>query len=129
MHFHGLAPGIGLSFMVAGYEGIEPFVYVVDVAANSKRRANWDTSSNSIVYGAQWGGDHDIVGRLVGGPVAVAWHFLNLQDAVDLTRHLIRTTIDQMKFEARIPTVGGPIETLTATPTRCRFLFRKELHA
>lgn len=127
-HFVALAPAAALYFMVVGYDGVEPSVFVVDIAAHSKRRANWDPAAKAVIYGAQWGGDSDVVGRLIGGQVAVAWQFMNLQDAVDLTRHLIRTTIDQMKFEARIPTVGGPIETITATPTRCKFLIRKELH-
>lgn len=128
-HFVDLAPTAALSFMVAGYDGVIPEVYVLEVAAKVKTRVNWDTPANAVKYGAQWGGDHDIVGRLVGGQVAVAWQLMNLQDAVDITRHLIRTTIDQMKFEARIPTVGGPIETITVTPSRCKFLFRKELHS
>lgn len=128
-HFVSLAPAAGLFFMVAGYDGVAPQVYVLQVASNTKTRVNWDATANSVQYGAQWGGDHDIVGRLIGGQVAIAWQLMNLQDAVDITRHLIRTTIDQMKFEARIPTVGGPIETITATPIRCKFLFRKELHS
>jgi hypothetical protein len=128
-HFASLATGDPLYFMVAGYEGVEPWVYQLDVGSANKTRVNANPADGAVTYGAYWGGDHDIVGRLVGGQVPIAWNLMNLQDAVDLGRHLIRTTIDQMKFEARVPTVGGPIETITATPSRCRFLVRKELHA
>jgi hypothetical protein len=128
-HFVGLSPKAVLSFMVAGYDGVTPSVFVLQVVGCSKTRVNWDTTANVVRYGAHWGGDYDVVGRLVGGHNAIAWQLMNLQDAIDITRHLIRTTIDQMKFEARIPTVGGLVETITATPTRCKFLVRKELHA
>lgn len=127
-HFRTLAPGAVLGFLVAGYNAVEPFVFELSVADNTKLRRNWDAANGSIAYGAFYGGDWDIVGRLIGGKVAVPWPLMNLQDAVDITRHLIRTTIDQMKFEARVPTVGGPIETITVTATRARFLVRKELH-
>jgi hypothetical protein len=128
-HFVALAPGAQLGFAVAGYDGIEPHLYEIDIAKKSKTRRNWDATRNEVTYGAFYAGDWDIVGRLVGNNAPIAWQFMNLQDAVDVTRHLLRTTIDQMKFEARVPTVGGPIETITSTATRARFLVRKELHA
>lgn len=127
-HFSKLAPSAALGFAVGGYDGVEPFVFEIGIASNLKKRWNVDASGNGVGYGAFYGGDWDIVGRIIGNQAPIVWQFMNLQDAVDITRHLIRTTIDQMKFEARVPTVGGPIETITATPTRARFLIRKELH-
>ena len=53
---------------------------------------------------------------------------MNLQDAVDYSRHLIRTTIDQMRFEPRFSTVGGPIDTLIITPHEAKFLEHKILN-
>ena len=50
------------------------------------------------------------------------------QDAVDYTTHLIRTTIDELRFEPRSPSVGGPIDVLGITPSEPRFGQRKELH-
>lgn len=124
-HFAGLRPGGNLGFAVAGYDGLEPFVYELNVNTNSKKRWNWDTANNRVTYGAFYGGDWDIVGRLLGGNAQIAWALMNLQDAGDVTRHLIRATIDQMKFEARTPTVGGAIDTITVTSSRSRFLARK----
>jgi hypothetical protein len=50
-----------------------------------------------------------------------------LQDAVDYAVHLIRTTIDTMRFEPRFPGVGGAIDVLVVTPGEMRWVQRKEL--
>ena len=47
---------------------------------------------------------------------------------MDYTTHLIRTTIDELRFEPRSPSVGGPIDVLGITPSEPRFGQRKELH-
>lgn len=127
-HFVALAPSANLYIAIAGYDGMEPFVYQVDVAANTTKRRNSD-ADNKVWYGLFYGGDCDVVERLLGGGrIEAAWQLMNLQDAVDLSRHLVRTTMDQMRFETRVPTVGGLIETVTLTPARARYLVRNELH-
>ena len=98
------------------------------MAAGTQLRHNLDAANMKVQYGLFWGGDGDIVGRLMQ-KINVPIDVMNLQDAVDFTRHLVRTTTDQLRFEARIATVGGPVDTLTATPVRVRFVARKELHA
>ena len=50
-----------------------------------------------------------------------------LQDAVDYAMHLIRTTIDTLRFEPRYSSVGGPIDVLVVTPEGMRWVQRKEL--
>lgn len=127
-HFATLAPTANLSFVVAGYDAQEPFVIEVSVAQNSTMRRNTDNASGVVNYGAIWGGDYDIVTRLVTSAMLDVQR-MNLQDAVDFSRHLIRTTINQMRFEARIASVGGHIDTATSTPVRTKFLARKELRA
>jgi hypothetical protein len=127
-HFSALAPGANIGFAVAGYDAIDPRVYEIAIGAGTKKRWNWDAQASAVQYGAFYGGDWDIVGRLLGSNAAIPWALMNLQDAVDVTRHLIRTTIDQMRFEARIATVGGLIDTAVVTGKRARFLVRKELH-
>lgn len=129
-HFVTLDPNLATGFLVAGYSGIEPWVIELDVAKNSKLRRNADPASGALTYGMFYGGDGDVLSRLLSKPETnPPFNLLNLQDAVDLTRHLIRTTIDQMRFEPRFATVGGHIDTITATPVRTRFLVRKELRA
>ena len=50
-----------------------------------------------------------------------------LQDAIDYAIHLIRTTIDSLRFEPRYPSVGGPIDVLIVTPDGMEWVQRKEL--
>jgi hypothetical protein len=50
-----------------------------------------------------------------------------LQDAVDYAVHLIRSTIDTMRFEPRFPSVGGAIDVLAVAPEGARWVQRKEL--
>ena len=52
---------------------------------------------------------------------------MNLQDAIDYSRHLIRTTIDQMRFEPRFATVGGNIDTLVITNASTEFIDLKKI--
>jgi hypothetical protein len=51
-----------------------------------------------------------------------------IQDAIDYAVHLIRTTIDTLRFEPRYPSVGGPIDVLVLTPGGMQWVQRKELH-
>ena len=128
--FRALAPAANLGFVAAGYDSSAPYVYEVQIAQNTKKRWNVDQATGALQYGVFYGGDWDIVQRLLNAPnTTPAIGLLNLQDAVDLTRHLIRTTIDQMRFDPRFASVGGHIDTITLTPSRTRFLVRKELHA
>ena len=128
-YFSSVAGGKPLSFVVVGYDNTVPHVYELGVLDHTKQRCNVDPDG-AVDYGVFVGGDKAIVMRLLSGPKAVPpIGLMNLQDAVDFSRHLIRTTIDQMRFEPRFATVGGHIDTITATPVRTRFLVRKELHA
>lgn len=129
-HMRRLDPALNTGFLVAGYDGHTPSVYELQVPANSKKRWNVDATTMKVSYGVFYGGDYDILTRLLSKPETnPPFSHLNLQDAVDLTRHLIRTTIDQMRFEPRFQTVGGHTDTITLTPSRTRFLIRKELRA
>ena len=125
-HFTALSPSADLHIAVAGYDGAEPFVFEVEVAANTKKRCNAGTGK-SVSYGIFYGGDTGIVERLMRDEIEAAWQVMNLQDAVDMSRHLVRTTIDQMRFETEVPTVGGTVETVTLTQAGARFLIRNEL--
>lgn len=126
-YFRALQPIPASHFLVVGYDAAVPSVIGVDVSANRIERFNVDPLSASIQYGARWGGDSAIVGRLVSN-TTFAFDVMNVQDAVDFSRHLVRSTIDQLRFEPRFPTVGGPIDTLVVTPSEAKFLVRKALH-
>ena len=127
-YFRTLNPIPACSFFLGGYDGTVPWVLVIDVAANTLVRGNVDANGN-VAYGLQVAGDTAVATRLLSQPqFNPPFNLLNKQDAIDFSRHLIRTTIDQMRFEPRFPTVGGHIDTVVVTPGTIKFLVKKELH-
>jgi hypothetical protein len=129
-HFRGINANLDvLGFVVAGYDEGVPAVFSIDVRQNTIDRQNMDAAGN-LQYGIARGGDRAIVDRLLSqSAFNPPFNLMNLQDAVDYSRHFIRTTIDQMRFEPRFATVGGHVDTLALSPGNARFLSRKELHA
>ncbi len=67
--------------------------------------------------------------RRLGCRVRLGGRLLLLEGvlAVDYAVHLIRTTIDTMRFEPRFPGAGGAIDVLAVTPQEMRWVQRKEL--
>ena len=127
-YFRGLQPIPNVSLLVVGYDGNDPWVIIVDVFNNTIERRNFNPQTNQLDYGILREGEIDIVDRLLSQPQFLPpFKVMNLQDAVDYSRHLIRSTIDQMRFEPRFATVGGPVDTLVVTRTGARFLSRKDL--
>jgi hypothetical protein len=121
------------SFVIAGYDGTEPWVIAVDIHPNRIECMNQQNLQNQNIrrYGVTSGGDRSIVDRLGSQPgpeFQPQFNRMNLQDAVDYSRHLIRATIDQMRFEPRFATVGGEIDTLALTPASASFLKHKGFH-
>lgn len=126
-YFTDLSPIPKVGFVVVGYDDNTPFVYGVNIAENTKNRVN-AAPDGSTKYGIIRGGEADIVNRLLSQPnFNPPFQVMNLQDAVDYSRHLIRSTIDQMRFEPRFATVGGGIDTLLVTTSGARFLAKKEI--
>lgn len=123
--FRAMNPVPDVWLHVCGYDGGMPSVFVVEVQANNATRHNHN--GQGVTYGVRWNGDSDIANRLAGGTsTRIAYDALNVQDAIDLSRHLIRSTIDQMRFELRYPSVGGPIETLLLATNSAQFLARRQ---
>jgi 20S proteasome alpha/beta subunit len=126
-YFRSLSPIPNVGFVVAAYDDTTPFVYAVNIAENRKNRCNVKPDG-SVDYGIVRGGEADIVNRLLSQPqYQPPFQIMNLQDAVDCSRHLIRSTIDQMRFEPRFATVGGRIDTLLITNSGSRFLEKKSI--
>lgn len=140
-HFAAYSPVPKTYFHVAGYtslEGVpEQEVWVVDIGAHKLAKINPEGKQ-----GASWGGEADIVSRLLQ-PVAlvdtegelqsklplhqIPWRFFTLQDAIDFAVFAIRSTIEAMRFQPRAKTVGGPIDVLVIKPGDARWIHRKEL--
>lgn len=127
-YFRSLQPVPNVGFVVAGYDGTDPWTLSVDVANNRTQRHNVQANTGALDYGILRGGDTDVANRLLSNPQNMpAFQVMNLQDAVDFSRHLIRSTIDQLRFEPRFPTVGGDIDTLVVKSTGAEFLVQKKL--
>lgn len=116
-------------FIVAGYDNNEPFVFAIDIFKSTRQRSNLNQENSRIDYGIVRGGETDVINRLLNNPKRLPiFKAMNLQDGIDFSRHLIRATIDQMRFEPAVPTVGGEIDTLIITNEGTEFLYKKELH-
>ncbi len=124
-------PNVPVGFHVAGYR-IEnrasvPFVFVGHTTKQQGvRRVNINDESK-VQYGILRSGDIQVVNRLIEKTHLPLFAAMPLQDAVEYAVHLIRTTIDTMRFEPRFPGVGGPIDALVVTPAEMQWVQRKEL--
>jgi hypothetical protein len=129
-------------FHVAGYKTEnnqrEQHVWHVAVSADTVGRKNPPGQQ-----GATWGGEADILSRLVQrvgllddkGKLAqelpyfqIPWHFFTLQDAIDYAVYAVKVTIDTSRFQPRPKAVGGPIDVLVIKPNEAFWVQRKQLH-
>jgi hypothetical protein len=125
--FRAFVPIPATRFIVAGYNADIPWVHTVEASLNESKRLNVDPN-NAITYGIYYAGDISVANRLLSQPeFNPAFAVMSIQDAVDFTRHLIRTTINQLRFEPRFATVGGPIDTAIVTPKGAQLVQKKSL--
>lgn len=76
-------------------------------------------------------GDLSVVGLLWANPQGANANFgaFSLQDAIDYSKFLIRTTADFQRFSGNMPTVGGEIDIALVTNHRgFRWIAQKELY-
>lgn len=125
--FKSFNPVPKTGFILAGYDENTPFVLGIDVFGDKISRINLN-QDDKLFYGIVRGGEVDVINRLLNNPHRQPlFDSMNLQDGIDLSRHLIRATIDQMRFEPAVPTVGGEIDTLIITNNNTEFLYHKQL--
>jgi len=131
-YFQERFPQVNVGFHVAGYrlEGRAsvPYVFVGHTTREAGVRRVNVNQEGRVQYGVLRSGDILVVNRLIDQSHLPLFTAMPLQDAVDYAIHLIRTTIDTLRFEPRFPSVGGPIDVLVVTPTEMRWVQRKELH-
>src|SRR3990172_4199303 len=105
-------PNVNVGFHVAGYrtEGRSsiPYVFVGHTVREPKMRRGNCGEGEQGEKGITRARDTLIVNRLIEKQHLPLFAAMPLQDAVDYAVHLIRTTIDTMRFEPRFPSVGGP---------------------
>jgi len=145
-YFRRSFPDANAGFHVAGYkkEGkiSVPYVYYCHVSRNTVERRN-TKPDGSLAYGTTWSGQIDVitsivnpvvikdekgVDKVIRAPAApIIWDAMTLQDAIDFSIYAIRTTIDTMRFQARLKNVGGPIDVLVITPDEAHWVQKKGL--
>ncbi len=147
-YFRSFFPIPELLFQVAGYSQksgkTEQRLYRVSISSDSVKEV--DTSSQ----GAAWNGETEILSRIVnsiwlkrvakndnGEDIAfydeikappIPWNFFSLQDGIDFATYAINTTIETMRFQQRLKTVGGPIDILIIKPDGAFWAAHKTLH-
>lgn len=144
--FRELKADLETFFYVVGYKkesGVSvQHTYYVDVLNSQIQRSNLN-KQGLLFYGANWGGEIEVISRLVGkvkipqgndwselGEAAVPWNFLTMQDAIDFASFAVRATIESFRFQQRIKTVGGPVDILVIRPSeQAIWISRKELHS
>lgn len=143
--FRSFSPIPDIIFHIAGYERengtlVQKF-YRIFVAI--EKIIEIDVQSQ----GAAWNGETEILSRIVNtywteeknekhesvytrhDAPPIPWNFFSLQDAIDFSMYAMKTTIETMRFQERLKTVGGPIDILVIKPSGSNWIARKELHA
>jgi hypothetical protein len=129
-HLQSMTPVPALGLTVIGYDNLDQWILIKEPLANSFTRVNIVPNTQNVTYMAQWSGDTLVATRLFSDPqYHPACQYMTVQDGIDLSRHIIRTTIDQLRFEPRYATVGGPIDTLLITQSKATFIAQKDLHS
>ena len=143
--FRKFNPIPDITFHVAGYERNEGAVnqrfFRVYVASGRIEEINVSSQ------GAGWDGEAEILSRIINPywlegkskdgtkrykkvyAPPIPWNFFSLQDAIDFSMYAMNTTIETMRFQERLKTVGRPIDILAIKPTGAFWIQRKELHA
>lgn len=147
--FSVYSPIPDIIFHVAGYSGKENALIqkVYRVFVKSNHIEEIDTSSQ----GAAWNGETEILSRIINSlwtqrikkddktgeegilyeelkSPPIPWNFFSLQDGIDFATYAINTTIETMRFQERLKTVGGPIDILIIKPDGTLWVARKTLH-
>jgi hypothetical protein len=131
-YFQTKHPNVNIGFHVAGYrlegKASVPYVLVGHTTRETTIRRVNATDDGTVQYGVVRAGDVLVANRLIDANYLPLFAAMPIQDAIDYAVHLIRTTIDTLRFEPRYPSVGGPIDVLVLTPGGMQWVQRKELH-
>jgi hypothetical protein len=130
-YFQTKHSGVNVGFHIGGYRVEDkvsvPYVLVGHTTREPQVRRVNGTDKGKIQFGVVRDGDTLIANRMIDKNNLPLFSAMPLQDAVDYAVHLIRTTIETMRFEPRFPSVGGPIDILVIRPDGMQWVQRKEL--
>jgi len=146
-YFSARYPTADTAFHMAGFK-VEgkvsvPYVYHCQVSRNEIKRINVKPGTDQVIYGAMWGGQGDIIARLIQQGVAVnagqgtpempnppiLWDAMSVQDAIDFSEFAVWTTTQMVRFQARPKSIGGPIDILLLSPQGAGWVRRKDYNA
>ena len=139
-YFNTICPDLDTVFFVAGYsvaEGKAEKQKLYRITTIDKKIEEIDTEKS----GAIWDGETNVMSRILStlylkkengnyiqhSQYNVLWNYFTLQDAIDFARYAVQTTIDTMKFQERVKTVGGPVDILVIKPQNSVWICRKQL--
>ncbi len=142
-YFSARYPNADTAFHMVGYrtEGkvSVPYVYHCQVSRNEIKRINVKPGTDEIIYGAAWGGQGDVIARLIQPGMAlkgpegrdipntpILWDAMSVQDGIDFSVFAVWTTMQTVRFQARPKNVGGPIDILVVTPEGAGWVKRKD---
>jgi hypothetical protein len=130
-YFMDRFPKVNLGLHVAGYRLEErasvPYVLVAHTTREPQVRRVNATEQGQVQYGVVRAGDTLVANRMIDEKYLPLFAAMPLQDAIDYAVHLIRTTIDTLRFEPRFPSVGGPIDVLVIRPDGMDWVQRKQM--
>ena len=143
-YFSAKFPNADTAFHMTGYEIDEnnvsvPHVYHGQVSRNEIQRLNVKAGTDLLLYGTAWGGQGDIIARLIqpnvkcapvpGAPEMpnppIIWDAMPVNDAIEFCEFAVNTTIQMTKFQARTKQVGGKPSILLITPNGAFWIKRK----
>lgn len=128
-----------VNFYVVGYKNengsSKQHIYHTNISQKSFSRIN----PESAPYGANWGGETEIMSRMLSpiklkqgdnwielNAAPIPFNFFTLQDAIDFAVYAIRSTIESFRFQQRPKTVGGTIDILAIKPSENPFWVSKK---
>jgi hypothetical protein len=141
------AAGSDMAFLIGGYDQDAAYGRIFEIFIPSRPAPiEWHPDRE---FGVVWGGQRDIVDRLILGfdpklpalavnflnqqpgqvqaletelknklQVAIPYQFLPLQDCVDLSIFLLRSTITLQRWSIGVRGVGGAVDVATITRTK-----------
>jgi len=143
-YFSAKYPSADTAFHMAGFK-VEgkvsvPYVYHCQVSRNEIKRINVKSGTDEVLYGAMWGGQGDIIARLIqpGLPMSlgpnlpeitnppILWDAMSVQDAIDFSEFAVWTTEQLVRFQARPKNIGGPVDILLITSRGSGWVRRKD---
>lgn len=138
-YFTNLTTNLNTIFFVGGYINESGCISqrLYSIKTISREVKSIDTSDQ----GAICDGEADIMLRILNQNVycktddkyneivsyPILWQYFTLQDAIDFARYAVKTTIDTMKFQARVKTVGGSIDILVIKPIEAFWIEKRQL--